>query len=306
MTAPTDKNDSETAKVETKAQEIVASESQPQASSSSEQPSLTKPAEEKSASNTVRRRKGRRITARNKASRRIRGTSPRSIYADESVPRVVYEDRYGNTARSRAYLKKALCLYSDRAQVFFENNYERVNMSLIVSTLVVEAIGGDKFAVQISETLEKKFATMEEEMMKAISELRRIANEKGIAEADQIPAYDHKRHYEPPLHTPQSAQFMTLVSLFDRFVARVEGAWINKVVSSQTRKALITAWEKRLIQFVLELHKLRMDSLKQAREVGFGARANAIDAQVRNEQKQKLTREDVKTTQDDNNPEKSS
>lgn len=63
------------------------------------------------------------------------------LYGDKTVPRIRRERRYGGSSHSRAYLKKALCLYSDRAQVFFENNYERVNADLIVSTLVLEAVG---------------------------------------------------------------------------------------------------------------------------------------------------------------------
>lgn len=73
----------ETAKVESKTQEINASESQSQALSPSMQLDLPKAAEDKSAPNTLRRRKSRKTTTRSKASRRIRGTSTRSIYADE-------------------------------------------------------------------------------------------------------------------------------------------------------------------------------------------------------------------------------
>lgn len=234
-----------------------------------------------------------------------RRAARRELYADASVPRVRYERRLGTTAHSRAYLKKALCLYSDRAQVFFENNYERVNANLIVSTLVVEAVGGENFAVQVAQTIEEKFSALENEMMRALNELKRIAKEKGIPEDSQIPSYDHKRNYEPPLHTPQSAQFMTIVSLFDRIVARAEGAWINKVISSQTRKALISTWEKRLIAFVRDLQQLRNDAMETARGAGFGQRAKAIADQVRNEKQPELEQKDVATSDVDDNPEKS-
>ena len=103
------------------------------------------------------------------------------LYGDKTVPRIRRERRYGGSSHSRAYLKKALCLYSDRAQVFFENNYERVNADLIVSTLVLEAVGGTDFANEISVRIEKEFNTLEKKMMHANAELERVATARHCA-----------------------------------------------------------------------------------------------------------------------------
>ena len=257
-----EKNETDVAKVEAEAHDLVKTET------------------EKSNTENTEQQQTRRLTERRRARR-----TTRHLYADDSVPRVLYERRYGSTSRSRAYLIKALTLYSDQAQIFFENNYETVNTCLIVSTLVVEAVGGLSVALHVGETLEKKFSDMETEMVQAVEGLEKVANEKGIAPQDQVPAYDHARQYEPPLHTPQSAQFMTLVSLYDRIVARADGAWINKIISSQTRKTLIQAWRKQLVNFVRQLQQLRRDALQEAHKAGFGARADAIDTQARNETK---------------------
>lgn len=309
MTEQVDKNTTPAAKVEMQAQDLIAEEVEVKPSQPTDHESMKQLSTNSASENQTSRSQGRRqrrITANIRGSRKGRGAFvPRQLYADADVPRVTYEERYGSMARSRAYLKRALCLYSDRAQIFFERNYEQVNQSLVVCTLVIEAVGGLTFAGQIAEQIEQRFAALENEMMTAIDELKRIANEKGIPENLQVPAYDHKRNYVPPLHTPQSSQFMTLVSLFDRLIARVEGAWINKALGSQTRKTLISSWERKLIVFVRSLQRLRIDAIRGARQAGFGARASAIDTQVRNESKQELISTDIQTNDSDNTPEKS-
>lgn len=226
------------------------------------------------------------------------------LYGDQSVPRVLPQRRYGGSSHSRAYLKQELALYSDRAQRFFERNYEQVNMSLIVSTLVTEAIGGSELAQKISVYIEQQFRTLEAEMLEAIKELKRGASESGIPEENQVPAYDHKRFYNPPIHTPHSAQFMTVVSLYDRIVARAEACWINRVMNSQTRYTIVLNWQRRLRDFVRELFRIRGQALKEARKAGFARRAAAIEESVRREQTEEpLEKADVKTTAADNSPE---
>ena len=232
MTQEPDKSLSETTIVEKAALELVKSDMNTAEKAPQPLPDIRKPAPVKADNRAVRERKARQAS--------------REMYADKTVPRIRSERRYGGSSHSRAYLKQALCLYSDRAQIFFENNYERVNMSLIVSTLVIEAIGGTKLAEEISLRLEKEFRELETQMIASIKELQRIATVKGIAEDQQVPAYDHKRFYEPPLHTPHSAQFMTVVQLFDRLISRAEGCWINHIMSAQTRKNIVRSWEKNL------------------------------------------------------------
>ena len=290
MTQEPDKSLSETTIVEKAALELVKSDMNTAEKAPQPLPDIRKPAPVKADNRAVRERKARQAS--------------REMYADKTVPRIRSERRYGGSSHSRAYLKQALCLYSDRAQIFFENNYERVNMSLIVSTLVIEAIGGTKLAEEISLRLEKEFRELETQMIASIKELQRIATVKGIAEDQQVPAYDHKRFYEPPLHTPHSAQFMTVVQLFDRLISRAEGCWINHIMSAQTRKNIVRSWEKNLSQFVQDLHQIRLQAINQARKTGFGQRAAAIEAKVRREHADdRLEKTDLATTRKDNKPE---
>lgn len=166
------------------------------------------------------------------------------MYGDKSVPRVRYERRVGGSSHSRAYLKRDYSLYSDKAQLFFESHYESVNMSLIVSTLVIEAVGGPELAQKVSDEIEGEFRKLEQEMMTTLGELSRIAAEKGIPSEKQVPAYDHLRTYTPPVHTPHSVQFMTVTTLFDRIVSRCEGCWINQIMSADTKARITSSWSK--------------------------------------------------------------
>lgn len=276
---PQDKNTglSETAIVEKTAQELVNDDMQ---NSNQPQEPSTPPTRE---TRRTRREQARR--ARNQP------------YGDANTPRIVSHRRYGGSSHSRAFLREDLFLYSDRAQIFFERNYERVNLSLIVCTLVTEAMGGVDLAEKVSAVIEKRFRELETEMITALKELKRGATEKGIPENRQVPAYDNKRSYSPPLHTPHSAQFMTVVTLFDRIIARVEGCWINRLMSPQTRRTMISSWEGKLVRFVREIDSIRKAAIDQARSSGFGQRAETIERNARRQQaEEKLEKTDVATS----------
>ena len=291
MVQEINKSLTETAQVEQEALALVQSDM-----NSAESDPMPSPAQ-KVATKVTRREIQPRRNARDQRR------ASREMFADKSVPRIRAERRYGGSSHSRAYLKQALCLYSDRAQIFFENNYERVNMNLIVSTLVIEAMGGTDLAEEVSLRLEKEFRDLETQMINSIKELQRIATAKGIPEDKQVPAYDHKRFYEPPLHTPHSAQFMTVVQLFDRLISRAEGCWINHVMSPQTRKNVVQSWEKKLVKFVRDLNDIRTQAVAQARKKGYGQRAATIEENVRRQQaNEHLEKKDVATTTADAKP----
>ena len=238
-------------------------------------------------------------TNRNRKDRR--NPFKREIYGDRTVPRIRPERRFGTTARSRAYLKYALYVYSDRAQLVFERNYERTNMNLYVGVIVSEVFGGTDFAQTVSDSLEKACADFQEKLMKSIRELKRIADKNGIAPADQTPSYDHKRFYEVPLHTPQSCQFMTIVELFDTLIRRADGLWLKGKMSLQTHKNLVSSWEKRLAAFVNEIFTIRQKATTEARSRGAGKRVAAIEQDFRRElAAEKLQGRDVKTETDAN------
>lgn len=221
----------------------------------------------------------------------------RKPYGDESVPRIRQERRFGGSSHSRAYFKQDLCLYSDRAQLVFERNYENVNQSLIISTLVVDAMGGSELSDKVSTHISSLFQVMEQELMQAITELKRVSDMRKIPAEKQVPAYDHKRFYNPPIHTPQSIQFTNLITLFDRLIARTEGCWLNHLMDTPTYKTVISTWERKIRQFINQLYNIRREALAEARNTGYGRRADQIEVEVRRQQREeKMESRDVATT----------
>lgn len=266
-----DKNSSETARVEKTALDIIR-------------------ADLKNAEEANRPTQGKRLSfeERRRESRRI--------YADRSVPRIRPERRFGGSSHSRAYLKESLSLYSDEAQQLFEENYERVNMNLIYSTLVIEAVGGTDLAERTVAAIEKEFSGLERRMIKALEALKKSAQEKGFDADELIAAYDHKRFYEPPMHTPLSSEFITVVSLYDRVVARADGCWLKHVIDTKIRNDMVEHFTRLIGKLIRTIDSIRSQANREARSRGFGKRASAIETQIRRESADdKLKISDVKT-----------
>ena len=198
-------------------------------------------------------------------------------YADKDMPRILPEARTAEHGYSRAYLKQPVSLYSNRAQRFLEANYERNDQTLIVATLVVEDIGKPDLIDETYEKLNKLFSDMERELINSLKELKKGMDAKGIPESQQVPAYDHKRRYEPPLHTPFSSQYLSLIMLYDRLVARCEGAWVNGLISSQDRRNVLDQWEQALRDFGRQLYQIRAEAMKKARMSGHRQSAAQIE-----------------------------
>lgn len=252
-------------------------ESKPQAQTPSQadqaqgqQPQNTQNAQQEQTRRPTRR--GRTTSRRNRRPFNFRRLD---IYADESVPRVTFETRRGEKYRSHAYLKQDLCLQSDRAQIFFENFYEFLNETLINNTLTYgRKKVSERFAAQVTKDIDDLFTGLENEMQSAIGELKRIANEHHIPEQTQIPSYDNKRNYEIPLHTPHSARFLMLVLLFDEIIARSEGLWLMKLISHQTRSALIQTWERKLRSLIFAIRAKNRTQAGQANQNNQAKRNN--------------------------------
>ena len=117
--------------------------------------------------------------------------------------------------------------------------------------------------------------------------------DRGIPEAAQVPAYDHKRDYTAAVHTPQSSQFITLVNLFDRLVARVDAARFHMIFTADQQRTMINSWYRRLNDYVTQILELRQSALQEAREKGRQQDAKAIEQRV---ERQTQTAEEKKNT----------
>lgn len=202
-------------------------------------------------------------------------------YADSSVPRVQREVRRQPMDYSRAYLKQPIDLASDRAQRLFESTYERTDQTLVVATLVIEAIGRPELIDQTNAQLHKLFDDMEQKLMKCLDALKDGMDKKKIPEALQVAAYDHKRTYEAPIHTPFSSRFISIITLFDRVVARTEAAWVNRLLDSASKRDMISKWDQAVRGFITELGRVRNEAMRRAKDTGHRQDALEIEQRVR-------------------------
>ena len=202
-------------------------------------------------------------------------------YADASVPRVQREVRRQPMDYSRAYLKLPIELASDRAQRLFESTYERTDQTLVVSTLVVEAIGQPELVDQTNDQLHKLFDKMEHDLMNCLDALKEGMDKQKIPAALQVAAYDHKRSYEAPIHTPFSSRFISIITLFDRVVARTEAAWVNRLIDPAAKRELISKWDQAVRGFITELGRVRNEAMRQAKETGHRQDALEIEQRVK-------------------------
>lgn len=96
---------------------------------------------------TPKQAPAKRGNARSRRAERRRTT-------DESVPRVRREFRRSTEDYSYAYCTVEHCIYSDAAQQFFERNFQWVDRSLLVITLVSGAVGGAELARRFTDEAE--------------------------------------------------------------------------------------------------------------------------------------------------------
>lgn len=94
-------------------------------------------------------------TKKTARTQRARNTSNRRTrFVDESVPRIRREFRRNTDDYSYAYCTIPSYIYSDSAQQFFERNFQWVDRSLLVISLVGGAIGGPEVAKKYTQQAE--------------------------------------------------------------------------------------------------------------------------------------------------------
>lgn len=294
--APADPNKSETAQIEKAAAALIVDDlKQSEAGTKAAAPTDKKPEPPKAAPaaqaprqhNTPNRPAPRQVmhvkSARGTTTHLPPPNRRRERYVDPSVPRVTVEQRRGADDYSNPYFKITTTLSSDPAQRYFEHNFQRIDRSVMVISLVCAAIGGQELAQRRTAEAEAKSRGLEKELIDTIENLKKTMTDRGIPEAAQVPAYDHKRDYTAAVHTPQSSQFITLVNLFDRLVARVDAARFHMIFTADQQRTMINSWYRRLNDYVTQILELRQSALQEAREKGRQQDAKAIEQRVERE-----------------------
>lgn len=239
-----------------------------------EKPTIDKPAQPA----TPRQGAARQARGADRSNRRTR--TERVRYVDETVPRVRREMRRATEDYSYAYCTAPTYVYSDAAQQFFERNFQWTDRSLLVISLVCGAIGGADLARKYTQEAEKLGKNLQANIMRAIEGIKKLMNAREIPEETQVPGYDHKRLYQPAVHSPQAMQFITITGLLDRIVARIEGAWINGVIDADQRSRMIRGWTEECRRYVTSMQELRTRTMQEALNAGKRQEARIIEQRV--------------------------
>ena len=227
-------------------------------------------------------------------NRRGGGRNYRFDYADPEVPRIQPLQRRGAADFSRAYLKKEFFVYSDAAQNFFERNYEPVDRTLIVTSAIYTLTGGREAGDAAVAKVHELFSSVQQMLEEAIANTQQVLKEGGVTDGE-VSSYDHKRFYTPPVHTPLAMRFLSIVSLYDRLIARVESCWINGIIDDHGRQSTLGHWNAEMTKAVRQVFAIRAEAWNLARNTGHAQQAKAIEQKVarENEQEKGLVGKDV-------------
>lgn len=227
-------------------------------------------------------------------NRRGGGRNYRFDYADPEVPRIQPLQRRGAADFSRAYLKKEFFVYSNAAQNFFERNYEPVDRTLIVTSAIYTLTGGREAGDAAVAKVHELFTSVQQMLEEAIANTRQVLKDGGVTD-DEVSSYDHKRFYTPPVHTPFAMRFLSIVSLYDRLIARIESCWINGIIDDHGRQSTLGHWNAEMTKAVRQVFAIRAEAWNLARTTGHAQQAKAIEQKVarENEQEKGLIGKDV-------------
>lgn len=227
-------------------------------------------------------------------NRRGGGRNYRFDYADPEVPRIQPLQRRGAADFSRAYLKKEFFVYSDAAQNFFERNYEPVDRTLIVTSAIYTLTGGREAGDAAVAKVHELFTSVQQMLEEAIANTQQVLKEGGVTDGE-VSSYDHKRFYTPPVHTPLAMRFLSIVSLYDRLIARIESCWINGIIDDHGRQSTLGHWNAEMTKAVRQVFAIRAEAWNLARTTGHAQQAKAIEQKVarENEQEKGLVGKDV-------------
>lgn len=227
-------------------------------------------------------------------NRRGGGRNYRFDYADPEVPRIQPLQRRGAADFSRAYLKKEFFVYSNAAQNFFERNYEPVDRTLIVTSAIYTLTDGREAGDVAVAKMHELFTSVQQMLEEAIANTQQVLKDGGVTDGE-VSSYDHKRFYTPPVHTPLAMRFLSIVSLYDRLIARIESCWINGIIDDHGRQSTLGHWNAEMTKAVRQVFAIRAEAWNLARTTGHAQQAKAIEQKVarENEQEKGLVGKDV-------------
>lgn len=175
-----------------------------------------------------------------------------------------YEPRHKSEDFSKAYIRERVFLDSDQAQRLFENCYDEVNVSFSIMTTVLRRFDKPAFL-----TAEKKInadiTQIQDHYRKGLTDVATSLNECVKEENRRVAYHDHEREYTVPIHTPYSLRFITCVTLFDKYVSRLNAALITGIIDYDSFDACLKAASGILQNFRHEVVMMRHSLIRDLR-----------------------------------------
>lgn len=175
-----------------------------------------------------------------------------------------YEPRHKSEDFSKAYLRERVYIDSDQAQRLFENSYDDVNVSFSILTTVLRRFDKPAF-LKAEKKINDDITQIEEHYRKGLTDVATSLNECVKEENRRVAFHDHEREYVVPIHTPYSLRYITCVTLFDKYVSRLNAALITGIIDYDSFDACLKAASGILQNFRHEVIRMRHDLMRELR-----------------------------------------
>ena len=187
-----------------------------------------------------------------------------AMFGNVPLSPLQYEPRHKSEDFSKAYLREKVYLDTDQAQRLFENCYDDVNVSFSILTTVLRRYDKDAFN-RTEKTIINELTRIQEHFRKGLTDVASSLDECVKEENRRVAFHDHEREYVVPIHTPYSLRYITCVTLYDKYVSRLNAALITGIVDYDSFDSCLRAANTILQQFRHDAIIIRHRTLRDLR-----------------------------------------
>ena len=187
-----------------------------------------------------------------------------AMFGNVPLSPLQYEPRHKSEDFSKAYLREKVYLDTDQAQRLFENCYDDINVSFSILATVLRRYDKDAFN-RTEKTIIAELTRIQEHFRKGLTDVASSLDECVKEENRRVAFHDHEREYVVPIHTPYSLRYITCVTLYDKYVSRLNAALITGIVDYDSFDSCLRAANTILQQFRHDAIIIRHRTLRDLR-----------------------------------------
>ena len=187
-----------------------------------------------------------------------------AMFGNVPLSPLQYEPRHKSEDFSKAYLREKVYLDTDQAQRLFENCYDDVDVSFSILATVLRRYDKDAFN-RTEKTIINELTRIQEHFRKGLTNVASSLDECVKEENRRVAFHDHEREYVVPIHTPYSLRYITCVTLYDKYVSRLNAALITGIVDYDSFDSCLRAANTILQQFRHDAIIIRHRTLRDLR-----------------------------------------